>query len=140
MYIKPGEVRITHKSSCSYGKRMEEYNRGLRIRLDRAQVGGQIAYFFRLEEAKTRDDRNHTPRGHKMSFASGYHNPRDPEDWCYKIRCECGYEDIGWVVDQVEEIVIEHKREARKANPLPPSERKKPPPDDPPKKERTLVY
>lgn len=96
------------------------------------------------------DRRRKIPEGHReVSYSTGPHNPKNPKDWCYKIRCECGYEDLAWSYEDAVEQVAEHRREVlakprrRRVSDTPPRDtevKKATSPKSKPKKPVRMVY
>lgn len=116
--IPYGESRVYHKSRCEFGRAREARREELRSML-----------------ARLRSDYNHDEgtwvmtdnriKGHEeIVIATGHHNPRDPDDWCYLIQCCCGAKDIAWSHEDARTAARQHRIDVR--TPAPTAPRKPP--------------
>lgn len=54
------------------------------------------------------------PLGHReVAITTGAYNKKDPLDWCHKIHCQCGYEDIAWNYEDAAQARDDHWADIR---------------------------
>lgn len=115
MMIPFGESRVYHKGHCEFGRAREERRDVLRNRLARLRSD-----YDHEEGTWTMVDKR--IKGHEeIILATGYHNPKDPDDWCYLIRCKCGARDIAWNHEDARQAARDHRIDVRTPAPKRPA-------------------
>ena len=110
-----GETRVYHKSRCEFGKAREEKREELRAQLARLRSD-----YDHEEGTWTMVDKR--IKGHEeILIATGHHNPRDPDDWCYLIQCCCGAKDIAWSHEDARQAARQHRIDVRTPAPTAPA-------------------
>ena len=103
---------VFHKGHCEIGKQNEAK------RQDYWQRVGALSPEGREEEYTMTDKRF---KGHEeILIATGYHNPKDPGDWCYLIQCKCGAKDIAWNHEDARQAAADHRVDVRTPAPTRP--------------------
>jgi hypothetical protein len=93
---------VYHKGSCVLGKESERRREILKAKLDRCSRPVDEGEWVLTDQRY---------KGHEeIAIATGYHNPKDPGDWCYKIHCCCGdYNDIAWGYEEAKAAAAAHR-------------------------------
>lgn len=113
--IPIGESRVYHLTSCLFGRQREERRQVLRDQLARLRSD-----YDHEEGTWTMTDKR--IKGHEeIVIATGHHNPRDPDDWCYIIQCCCGAKDIAWSHDDATAAARQHRIDVRTPAPTRPA-------------------
>jgi len=109
-----GAGHVVHEPDCSIGrdrerKRMDYWER--MANLDRLTAEAKR---INADQAKEREQRLTAPKGHQfIALVSGHHNPKNPDDWCWRITCECGFKDIAWSYDDAAQSRDDHRASAK---------------------------
>jgi hypothetical protein len=110
----PGMRLVVHEPGCKTAEQAAIRREDLKARLDKAAEGGRMARGERQDALR----KGEYPKGHREALIiTGHHNPRNPDDWCYKWICECGEEDLAWSYEDAVESRREHRAEFRIAKP-----------------------
>lgn len=105
--VPHGESRVYHKSSCTIGKGREANRDRLRNQLARLRSD------YNHEEGTWVMTDNRIKGHEEIVIATGHHNPRDPDDWCYLIQCRCGEKDIAWTHEDARQAARQHRIDVR---------------------------
>ena len=113
--IPYGETRVYHRNRCEFGRVREERREKLRNQLARLRSD-----YDHEEGTWTMVDKR--IKGHEeIVIATGYHNPKDREDWCYLIQCKCGAKDIAWNHEDARQAARDHRVDVRTPAPTRPA-------------------
>jgi hypothetical protein len=116
-----GAGYVVHEPDCSIGREKEKWRMDYWERMIALDIKTAEAKRERAGEEKERERRLTAPKGHQfILLRSGHNNPKDPNDWCWLIQCECGFKDLAWSYDDADQARADHRADYAASAPTAP--------------------